>query len=381
MFPFLRLLISEVELMKRLSHIWSRIQGDLFPGLNEILDPLTKKQEKLVAILEVLRIEDYIPPLQHGLPGRPKMDRQAIVRAFVAKAIYNLPTTRTLIEQLNSSPNLRRLCGWEKGKDIPSEAVFSRTFAEFAETELPQRVHSVVIEEHEKPRIVGHISRDGTAIEAREKPASKSKKKKADKPKRKRGRPKKGEKRPPKEPTRLERQASGMTLEEMVDELPKVCDVGCKKNSKGQTEKWIGYGLHVDWADGGIPVSCILTSASLHDSQVAIPLAETSNERLEASLYDVMDAAYDAKEIKDHSLGMGHVPLIDPNPRRGEKREMDPAEKLRYNERSTAERGFGRLKDEFGGRMVRVRGHAKVMAHLMFGILALTADQLLRLVV
>ena len=58
--------------MKRLSHIWSRIQGDLFPVLNEILDPLTKKQEKLVAILEVLRIEDYIPPLQHGLPGRPK---------------------------------------------------------------------------------------------------------------------------------------------------------------------------------------------------------------------------------------------------------------------------------------------------------------------
>ena len=41
------------------------------------------------------------------------------------------------------------------------------------------------------------------------------------------------------------------------------------------------------------------------------------------------------------------------------------------------ERVNGRLKDEFGGRMVRVRGHAKVMCHLMFGILALTADQLL----
>ena len=30
---------------------------------------------------------------------------------------------------------------------------------------------------------------------------------------------------------------------------------------------------------------------------------------------------------------------------------------------------FGRLKDEFGGRMIRVRGTKKVMAHLMFGIL------------
>ncbi len=44
------------------------------------------------------------------------------------------------------------------------------------------------------------------------------------------------------------------------------------------------------------------------------------------------------------------------------------------------ERVNGRLKDEFGGRMVRVRGHAKVMCHLMFGILALTANQLLSFV-
>ena len=39
-----------------------------------------------------------------------------------------------------------------------------------------------------------------------------------------------------------------------------------------------------------------------------------------------------------------------------------------------------RIKDEFGGRTIRVRGHAKVMTHLMFGILALTVDQLLRMV-
>ena len=38
-----------------------------------------------------------------------------------------------------------------------------------------------------------------------------------------------------------------------------------------------------------------------------------------------------------------------------------------------------RLKDEFGGRHVRVRGDAKVLCHLMFGIIALTVDQLMRL--
>jgi hypothetical protein len=59
---------------------------------------------------------------------------------------------------------------------------------------------------------------------------------------------------------------------------------------------------------------------------------------------------------------------------------MKMPEDVRYNERSTVERVNGRLKDEFGGRMVRVRGHAKVMCHLMFGILALPVDQLMRFI-
>jgi hypothetical protein len=37
------------------------------------------------------------------------------------------------------------------------------------------------------------------------------------------------------------------------------------------------------------------------------------------------------------------------------------------------------LKDNYGARFVRVRGAAKVMAHLMFGIVALTAVQLFQL--
>ena len=55
-------------------------------------------------------------------------------------------------------------------------------------------------------------------------------------------------------------------------------------------------------------------------------------------------------------------------------------EDVRYNERSAAERVNSRVKDDFGGRYVRVRGHAKVLCHLMFGILALAIDQLMRLV-
>ena len=44
----------------------------------------------------------------------------------------------------------------------------------------------------------------------------------------KRGRPKKGEERI-KVPTRLEKQAAGMGLSDMLDDLPSACDVGTKK--------------------------------------------------------------------------------------------------------------------------------------------------------
>ena len=111
-----------------------------------------------------------------------------------------------------------------------------------------------------------------------------------------------------------------MTLQEMRDDLPQACAVGVKRNAKGYRQSWTGYKLHLDALDGGIPVRCLLPSASVHDSQVAIPLATLTEKRVN-----------------------------------------------------------GRLKDEFGGRQVRVRGPSKVYCHLLFGILALTVDQLMRL--
>ncbi|MCY3996343.1 MAG: hypothetical protein OXF07_09400, partial [Rhodobacter sp.] len=43
------------------------------------------------------------------------------------------------------------------------------------------------------------------------------------------------------------------------------------------------------------------------------------------------------------------------------------------------ERVNSALKDSYGGRHVRVRGHAKVACHPFFGILALTVHRLMRL--
>ena len=131
----------------------------------------------------------------------------------------------------------------------------------------------------------------------------------------------------------------------------------------------------------------VLTGASVHDSQVAIPLATMSASRVQYC-YELMDSAYDAVEILEHSRETGHVPIVDPKAVRQPKstflpgkpkRQLSWAESDRFRERTMVERVYSRLKDEFGGRYVRVRGASKVMAHLMFGVLALTADQLLKL--
>lgn len=371
-----------------LSSIWSRFQDSLFPWLQEGLGNLSKKQQQLIEVLELAQIERHIPYVGR-VPGRPMEDRCAIARAFVAKAVYNMATTEILLDRLDSDITLRRLCGWERKGDIPSASTFSRAFAEFAESQLAEQVHAAIIEKHLGSQLVGHISRDSTAINAREKPVKKEAE--VEKKPKKRGRPKKGEERV-KEPTRMERQSAGMTITEMKADLPMACNVGTKRNSKGYKISWTGYKLHIDAADGGIPVTCLLTSASLHDSQVAIPLAEITNQRV-TSCYDLMDAAYDAPLIKQHSQSLGHVALIDENPRNKERKaEIETeqkgqrkagyriAEETRYNERSTVERVNGRLKDDFGARMVRVKGHSKVMTHLMFGVIALTVDQLMRFV-
>ncbi|MBY0501378.1 MAG: transposase [Alphaproteobacteria bacterium] len=367
-----------------------RIQASLFPWLQEELGPLSEKQQQLVTVLEFARVEDFVRNY-YGCVGAPAVDRQALARAFVAKAVYNISTNSHLRDRLLCDKVLRRICGFDSKGEVPSESTFSRAFAEFSESALPNRIHEALIEKYHSEHLVGHISRDSTAVEAREKVCDEAKEKAKKKKvaetakkaqgKAKRGRPKRGEERTPKEIeiTRLERQKT-MTLKEMLTDLPTGCDVGTKRNSKGCQISWKGYKLHIDTADGAIPISFILTSASVHDSQAALPLATLTAQRV-INCYDLMDAAYDSEIIREHSSSLGHVALIDFNHRSpNDTREFAPHEAQRYNERSTAERVNARLKDEFGARVIFVRGPQKIMTHLAFGLIALTVDQLMRVV-
>ena len=388
----------KLTLRQQLAQFNHVLQSSLFPVLEEEVGALGKLAKRLVATLEMIPLARFVPSSK-GWIGRPSKDRQAVASAFVAKAVYGFTTTSQLLERLSQDSQLRQICGWTAAWQVPHESTFSRAFAEFAKMELPQFVHETLIRETQKDRLIGHIARDSTAIEARERFPETAVAVKAEKrPPGKRGPRNKGPRGPHKrwkggkprraipEGTRLHRQRS-MSLAAMLAELPKNCSIGVKTNSKGYQQYWRGYKLHLDVADGQIPISAVLTGASVHDSQVAIPLATMSSQRV-TYCYELMDAAYDAQHIAEHSRGMGHVPIVDP-PQRGGKnksmilpqtqRELSWAEADRYKERTMIERVNGRIKDEFGGRHIRVRGASKIMAHLMFGVLALTVDQMLKL--
>jgi hypothetical protein len=377
-------LMQVTTLRQQLLHFAHVLQSSLFPVLEEEIGPLGSKAALLVKVLAMAPLGPWLGPRKRL--GRPRQHRCALAAAFIAKAVFNLTTTRNLMEELRNNSQVRRLCGWNQCSRLPHESTFSRAFAEFAATELPQKLHEALIQATQKGRLIGHISRDSTAIAARERfpdpPSEPRKKKRGPKPKRakltERG-------------TLIERQPH-MTLPTMLAGLSRRCAIGVKQSPDGRSRYWRGYKLHTDVADGQIPISAVLTGANVHDVNVAIPLMTMTANRV-TWLYDLMDSAYDADAVLEHSRAMDHVAIVTPHPRRNGRSqsilpnvftakrapELTWAQQDRFRERTTVERVYARLKDEFGGRNLRVRGAAKVMAHLMFGILALTADQVLKL--
>jgi hypothetical protein len=405
--------------------VWQGIQLVLFPKLEETVGKLSDLERKFASVADLVMDDKFLRPYRWVGIGRRPHDRKAIAFAFLAKAVWNFTETRQLIDLLKTNDKVRKMCGWENPEDVPSESTFSRAFAQFAKGELATRLHAALIKVSLGEHVIGHLSRDSTAISARERPAGREAARPTVRPKLMVGavwqtlsdaekkaqrqaardakenansRAKGGGKRSKGSRSRgradqcapdAEAQAQATrtkrislqinrTIEENLFELPRKCDIGCKRDSRGYAFWWRGYKLHIDVIDGDIPVSLILSSASVHDSQVAVPLSQLSNERL-SYLYELCDSAYDASELKEFSRSNEHVPLTRKNKRRGADTPMDPAERERYAARSSVERVNSNLKDNYGGRIIRVRGAEKVMAHLMFGVLALTATQLFRL--
>ena len=163
-----------MSLLARLSSYRCAFQEHLFSTIEEDLGPLGERYQSFITVLELVRVEQHLPCCR-TLRGRPQQDRAALARAFIAKAVFQIDTTRALRERLANDRALRRLCGWESIRALPSEATFSRAFAGFAEGALPSRLHEALIEHTMQEQLVGHVSRAATAIEGREKPTPEAK--------------------------------------------------------------------------------------------------------------------------------------------------------------------------------------------------------------
>ena len=117
------------------SDAWHRVQGELFPFLAEV-GPLGKTHRRFVAVLGLAPVERHVRYDHRGV-GHPPADRDALARAFVAKAVWDLPTTAALIDRLRYDPTPRRLCGWCRVSEVPSASTFSRDSTAIVGRERP----------------------------------------------------------------------------------------------------------------------------------------------------------------------------------------------------------------------------------------------------
>jgi transposase len=360
--------------MRRITQVIGGKQG-LFEGFHEIQhyfeEHLSGGQKDFILTLQV--IESFSPFIAHSYRGigRKAYDYMNFFRAFFALCHFDIPDMKTLVETLRTDPNLRQLCGFRK---VPSRPTFSRRLRDLSTAGILSGILDAMVKQAHGKLPVIHICRDSTAIEAREKPKEK---KTGKKPAKKRGRRPKGAEKPEKEPTVLARQCK-QTVNEIIGELNHDCAWGCKKNSQGKVAFWKGYKLHLDVSDTGFPLSACVTGANVHDSQAAIALEKMTMGKVR-HFYSLMDAAYDAREIKDFIRRHHRVPIIDPNPRRnGNYIPLDPAKQERYKIRTTVERAYSHLKDNLIPKKLYVKGASKVTFILMIAVLCLAAQKYLQ---
>ena len=99
------------------------LQQQLFPHLEAAVGRLSPQLELIAAIVSLVPLARWLST-GRARTGRPAKDRAALVTAFIAKAVLNLPTTRALINRLQVDQALRQLCGWRSPRSLPHESKF-----------------------------------------------------------------------------------------------------------------------------------------------------------------------------------------------------------------------------------------------------------------
>jgi hypothetical protein len=362
---------GETSPRDRFARFWSDLPRSLFGFLEEEVGPLLKSHQQVALVLEVVRIEEFVAERDCG-HGRPPAARRPLARAFVAKAVLNIPTTKDLIDRLKFDRRLRVVCGiWGR---VPSESTFSRAFAEFSASEVLDKALETGVRTHLGQDIIHHVSHDATAIQGRERGFRKPKPEK------------KGEKKPrkpkgePAPPTVLELQEH-RSWQESRAAFPIRCDFCVKIGSMGYPEYWRGFKAHASVGDGGIPLAFFTTSASMSDVHAAIPLMKAVAERVGQVFYNIFDRGYPGEAVIRAARALDQVAIVAPKKTRKDEPapQLTPDRAKRFENRTAVERFASDLKENHGGHFIFVRGGRKVHTHLMFGVLSIFALRILQI--
>ena len=367
-------ILKETLVLKTVTEIISGAQGLLDIGfeLQFCFEETLNNQQK--AFLHMLRcLEEYLPTLFRPYAGTGRKPYQYLpfLKSQFAKSYFKIAATSNLIERLKADPNLRLLCGFKR---VPGKASFSRALTYLTERNILDETLGRLAKGTFENKVVYHVCRDSTAINARE-TVEKKKKKKPIKRREKRGRPRKTEEKQEKKEKRPNEMEKQLTEEPSVslERLNKKCTVGYKCNSHGNYTFWKGYKLHLDVSDSGFPISAYVTGADVPDCFLAIPLEKITEQRV-TFCYSLMDKGYDANRIHSFIKSRERVPIIDLKKRsNGNCPELDPAKKERYKIRTTVERANSHLKDSFIPKAIYVKGYSKVSFVLLSAVLCLAA--------
>jgi transposase len=245
----------------------------------------TEWDDRLQAILDAVPLGPALSALPHpARTGRPEThDRALMIRAYVAKAVEQIPTTEALRARLRRDPVFRWIVGYRGKSDVPSAATFSRMFDQLSQCTSLQAVHAQQVETARERRIV---STDEAAYDSSDIPAY--------------------------EKTRRHADAQD----------PERASWGLKTGPKGQKHRWFGYKLHLSVAAGSLfPVAALTTTAKMHDVGMARPLVKITTDRDMGQQVAIFDAGYDQATLYQDLHEQGLIPIIPLNRHGGEAPE------------------------------------------------------------
>jgi transposase len=214
-------------------------QEEIFPELCADFGYLTTKHEQLIQLLDLIDLDVIYPrKLWDRFFGRPGANRHMFIKAFLAKAIWNIADTKDLIAYLQVDRALRVICGFDGRKNqVPSESSFSREFKRISNLNIAGKIHEQLIKEHCSAELYEHLAIDASSIEVAEKAVASKK---------------------------VERKIADQrdkSTNQIIADLPAICNYGTKKNSNGNAYKWKGYKLHAVVNEYNVPIAAIVTSA------------------------------------------------------------------------------------------------------------------------